>query len=110
MGSHTDGTTVKGCQTLSAGGGSLKTGKGRVALMLRVCEPRRVGVAVYLYLVLSVRQDYWKRASDWSLPYLMGGGGTLTPVFCRRESQVSEKPNNLHETTEPVKGKGGLCS
>lgn len=54
MGLHTDGTTVKGCQTLSAGGGSLKTGKGRVVLMLRVCEPRRVGVAVYLSLVLSV--------------------------------------------------------
>lgn len=33
MGLHTDGTTVKGCQTLSAGGGSLKTGKGRVVLV-----------------------------------------------------------------------------
>lgn len=58
MGLHTDGTAAKGCQTLSAGGGSLKTLKGRVVLRLRVCEPRRVGGAVYLYLVLSMLQGY----------------------------------------------------
>lgn len=58
MGLHTDGTAVKGCQTLSAGGGSLKTGKCRVVLRLRVCEPRWVGGAVYLYLVLSMHQGY----------------------------------------------------
>lgn len=35
----------------------------------------------------------------------------LSPLyFADEKSQVSEKPNNLHEATEPVRGKSGLRS